>query len=130
MSLRSGAATVEAEYETAKREADQNRELKKIGVVSGWLHPGASLSKEKKLFCKQIEADRISEGTKAIETQMAVQQGTIEQKKAMAQLKHRQKDALKVRAGIPGVLQELSVQVGQRVAQGVILAKVCAAGKT
>ncbi|HWF03495.1 MAG TPA: HlyD family efflux transporter periplasmic adaptor subunit, partial [Candidatus Angelobacter sp.] len=124
MSLRSAAATVESEYENAKREADQNRELKKIGVVSESVLQ-ASLSKEKELATrKQIEAERIAESTKAIDTQMAVQQSTIDQKKAMAGLKHRQRDSLKVRAGIPGVLQEVPVQVGQRVPQGTILAKV------
>jgi HlyD family secretion protein len=124
MSLRSAAATVEADYENAKREADQNRELKKIGVVSDSVLK-ASLSKEKELATrKKIEEDRIAESTKAIETQLAVQQATIDQKKALAQLKHRQKESLRVRAGIPGVLQELSVQVGQRAAQGTILAKV------
>jgi len=124
MSLRSGAATVEADYENAKREADQNRELKKIGVVSDSVLK-VSLSKEKELATRlKIEQDRIAESTKAIETQLAVQQTTIDQKKALAQLKHRQKDALKVRAGIKGVLQEVPVQVGQRLAQGTILAKV------
>jgi HlyD family secretion protein len=123
-SLRSGAATVEADYENAKREADQNRELKKIGVVSDSVLK-ASLSKEKELATRyQIEQERIAESSKAIETQMAVQQTTIDQKKALAQLKHRQKDALKVRAGIAGVLQEVPVQVGQRLTQGTILAKV------
>ncbi len=124
MSLRSAAATVEADYDNAKREADQNRELKKIGVVSDSVLK-ASLSKEKELATRlKIEQDRIAESTKAIETQLAVQQTTIDQKKAMAQLKHRQKDALRVRAGIAGVLQEVPVQVGQRLAQGTILAKV------
>src|SRR5690348_14828520 len=124
MSLRSAAATVEADYENAKREADQNRELKKIGVVSDSVLK-ASLSKEKELATRyQIEQERIAESSKAIETQMAVQQTTIDQKKALAQLKHRQKDALKVRAGIDGVLQEVPPQVGQRLAQGTILAKV------
>jgi HlyD family secretion protein len=124
MSLRSTAATVEADYENAKREADQNRELKKIGVVSDSVLQ-ASLSKEKELATRlKIEQDRIAESTKAIETQLAVQQTTIDQKKALAQLKHRQKDALKVRAGIAGVLQEVPVQVGQRLTQGTILAKV------
>jgi len=123
-SLRSGAATVEADYENAKREADQNRELKKIGVVSDSVLK-ASLSKEKELATRyQIEQDRIAESSKAIETQLAVQQTTIDQKKALQQLKHRQKDALKVRAGIAGVLQEVPVQVGQRLTQGTILAKV------
>ena len=124
MSLRSAAATVEADYENAKREADQNRELSKIGVVSASVLK-ASLSKEKELATrKQIEEERISESSKAIETQLRVQQTTIDQKKALAELKHRQKDALKVRAGIPGVLQEVPVQVGQRLTQGTILAKV------
>ncbi len=124
MSLRSAAATVEADYENAKRDADQNRELKKIGVVSDSVLK-TSLSREKELATRyQLEQDRIAESTKAIETQLAVQQSTIDQKKALAQLKHRQKDALRVRAGIAGVLQELSVQVGQRAAQGTILAKV------
>jgi HlyD family secretion protein len=123
-SLRAGAATVEADYENAKRDADQNRELKKIGVVSDAVLK-ASLSKEKELETrKKIEEERIGESTKAIETQLAVQQATIDQKKALAALKHRQKDALKVRAGIPGVLQEVPVQVGQRATQGTILAKV------
>jgi multidrug efflux pump subunit AcrA (membrane-fusion protein) len=124
MSLRSGAATVEADYENAKREADQNRELAKIGVVSASVLQ-TSLAKEKELATrKKIEEERIAESTKAIDTQLAVQQTTIDQKKALSQLKHRQKDSLKVRAGIPGVLQEVPVQVGQRVTQGTILAKV------
>jgi len=124
MSLRSGAATVEADYENAKREADQNRELVKIGVVSNSVLKN-SLSKEKELATRyKLEQDRIAESSKAIETQLAVQQATIDQKKALAQLKHRQKDSLKVRAAIPGVLQEVPVQVGQRLAQGTILAKV------
>jgi HlyD family secretion protein len=124
MNLRSQAATVEADYENAKRDADANRELNKIGVLSKAALE-ASLSKERELATrKKIEEDRIAENTKAIETQLAVQQSTIEQKRVMAQLKHRQKDALHVRAGISGVLQEVPVQVGQRLAQGTILAKV------
>jgi HlyD family secretion protein len=124
MSLRSAAATVDADYENAKREADQNRELKKIGVVSDSVLQ-ASLNKEKELNTrKKIEEERIAESTKAISTQLAVQQATIDQKKAMAGLRHRQKDALRVRAGIRGVLTDVPVQVGQRLAQGTILAKV------
>ena len=126
MNLRSAAATVEADYENAKRDADANRELNKIGVLSKAALE-TSLNKERELATrKKIEEDRIAESTKAIETQLQVQQSTIDQKKAMAALKHRQLDALKVRAGIAGVLAALDapVQVGQRVTQGTILAKV------
>ena len=125
-SLRAEAATVDSDYENAKRDADNNRELNKIGVVAKSVMD-TSISKEHELATrKKIEEDRIAEATRAIDTQLAVQQSTIEQKKAMADLKHRQKDALKVRAGITGVLQatDVPVQVGQRLPQGTILAKV------
>src|SRR5258708_25447701 len=101
MSLRSAAATVEADYENAKRDADQNRELKKIGVVSDSVLK-ASLSKEKALATRyKIEQDRIGESTKAIETQLAVQQATISQNKALAQFSHPDTDTLTVRSRIP-----------------------------
>lgn len=126
MNLKGEAATVEADYENARRDAKANRELAKIGVLSQSALD-ASLAKEKEMQTRhQIEEDRIAESTKAVETQLAVQQATIEQKRALAALKHRQLDALKVRAGIVGVLQavEPPLQVGQRVTQGTILAKV------
>jgi HlyD family secretion protein len=126
LSQRAVAATVDSDYANAKRDADNNRELNKIGVVAKAVLD-ASVNKEHELAIrKKIEEDRITESTKAIETQMAVQQSTIDQKKALAALKHRQKDALKVHAGITGVLQatDVPVQVGQRLTQGTILAKV------
>ena len=85
----------------------------------------ASLSKAKGTGTRQkIEQERITESTKALKTQLAVQQATIDQKKASGGIEAPAKDALKVRAGIPGVLQEVPVQVGQRTTQGTILAKV------
>jgi len=126
MNLKAEAATVENDYENAKRDATANKELAKIGVLSDSALK-ASLAKEKEMATRhQIEEDRIAEATKAVETQLEVQQATIQQKRALSDLKHRQLDALKVRAGITGVLQgaDPPVQVGQRVTQGTILAKV------
>ncbi len=124
LALKAEAATVEDDYENAKRDADEKREETKIGVVSASALKAAE-AKEKELATRlRIEQDRIAENTKAVDTQLDVQKATIDQKRAMARLKHKQYDALKVRAGISGVLQELSVQVGQRFPQGAILAKV------
>ena len=124
LTQKAGAATVSADYEDAKRQADSNRELVKIGVLSNQALK-TSEGKAGELSTRhQIELDRIAMNTKAISTQMAVQQAKIEQMRALSQLKHKQLDALKVRAGIPGVLQEVDVQVGQRAPQGTILAKV------
>jgi multidrug efflux pump subunit AcrA (membrane-fusion protein) len=124
--LQAEAATVEADYENAKRDADANKELVKIGVLSDATLK-ASLAKEHEMATRnRIEQERIAENTAAITTQLAVQQATIDQKRALSQLKHKNLDFLKVRAGINGVLQsaEVQVQVGQRVPQGTILAKV------
>ena len=60
----------------------------------------------------------------AAKAQVDVQEAHVEQLKALAELKRSQMDALHVRAGISGVLQELPVQVGQRVTPGTTLAKV------
>ena len=47
-----------------------------------------------------------------------MQEAHVEQLQALAALKRSQKEALHVRAGIAGVLQELPVQVGQQVDAG------------
>src|SRR5207237_5960817 len=59
-----------------------------------------------------------------IETQMLQQQAKVDQIRALAQLKQKQFDAMKVRAGIEGVLVDLPLQVGQHVTPGTMLAKV------
>jgi len=47
----------------------------------------------------------------------------------MFDLRQRMRDALQVRAGLDGVLQEISAEVGQQVAPGVNLARVAQPGR-
>ena len=53
-----------------------------------------------------------------------MQKTTVEQLRAVYQLKRSQVDSLHVRSGVDGVLQQLPVQVGQRVTPGTNLARV------
>jgi HlyD family secretion protein len=124
LTQKAGAATVTADYDDAKRTADSNQELVKIGVLSSQVLKTSQGKAQELSTRNQIEQDRITMNSKAITTQLAVQQAKIDQVKALSQLKHKQLSDLKVRAGIAGVLQELPVQVGQRAPQGTILAKV------
>jgi RND family efflux transporter MFP subunit len=55
---------------------------------------------------------------------MAEQQAKVDQMRALADLKQKRLDQLKVRAGIDGVLVDLPLQVGQHVTPGTMLAKV------
>ena len=56
-------------------------------------------------------------------------QARVAQRRALYELRRSQVDALKVRAGIAGVLQVVPVEVGQRVAAGANLARVAAPGR-
>jgi HlyD family secretion protein len=53
-----------------------------------------------------------------------VSQSSLDQARAVLQLKQRQRDELKVRAGLAGMLQLVPVDVGQQVAPGTNLARV------
>ncbi len=124
LSLKAEAATVQSTYDDAKTQADANKELVKIGVLSNQALE-SSVGKEREMATRnKIELDRIAMNTKAITTQLAVQQAKIDQMRALVDLKRKHLDSLKLRAGIDGVVQEIPVQVGQRLTAGSTLAKV------
>ncbi len=57
-------------------------------------------------------------------SQLAPQEAEVNQRKASYDLRLRQLDDLKVKAGMKGVLQVLPVEVGQQVAAGANVARV------
>jgi HlyD family secretion protein len=118
------AATTNADYETAKRQASTDEALYKLGVVSG-ITAQASQSKAEGLTTQnQMQQNVVSINEKALETQLAVAQAKVDQARAMFQLKQQQLDALRVKAGISGVLTDLPMAVGKQVTPGTMLAKV------
>ena len=72
----------------------------------------------------RIETQRYTQSKKATEAQLAAQNARVQQLRALYGLRRRQVDSLKVRSGIPGVLQVVPVEVGQRVTPGTTLARV------
>jgi multidrug efflux pump subunit AcrA (membrane-fusion protein) len=124
MGQRSTAATTNAAYETAKRQATSDEALYKLGVISG-LQAQASKSNADGLTTQnQMQQNVVSINEKALETQLSVQQAKVDQARAVYQLKQQQLDALRVKAGISGVLTDLPPAVGQQVTVGTMLAKV------
>jgi multidrug efflux pump subunit AcrA (membrane-fusion protein) len=124
MTQKAGAATVSADYNQAKLQAQTDKSLYDLGVISGLTY-SASKGKADELTTRaDIEKQRLTVNEKAIETQIAVQQTKVAQAQAMLALKQKQQDALSVKAGIRGVLSEMTHQVGEHVAPGTTLAKV------
>ncbi len=124
MTQKAGAATVNSDYTQAKLQSDTDKALYDLGVISGMAYKNSKSKSDELTTRNNIEGERLDINQKAIETQMLEQQARVDQIRALAELKQKQLDALKVRAGIEGVLVDLPLQVGQHVVPGTMLAKV------
>ena len=124
MTQKAGAATVNADYSQAQRQADTDKALYDLGVISGLAYKASKGKADELTTRNDLEGQRLVINKKAVETQLAQEQAKIDQARTLADLKKKQLDALKVRAGIDGVLVDLPLQVGQHVQPGAMLAKV------
>ena len=124
MNQKAGAATVNADNNQAQRQAETDKALYELGVISGLAYKSSKGKADELTTRDNLERQRLTANQKAIESQMAQQQAKVEQMRVLAQLKQKQLDALRVRAGIKGVLVDLPLQVGQHVSPGARLAKV------
>jgi len=118
------AATVKAEYSQARMQAEVNEALAKEGLVSDLMYRQSKVKAEELATRHQIEQKRLAISGDAVKAQIDVQEARVAQERARARIKRDQVDALRVRAGIDGVLQQVPVEVGQRVASGANLARV------
>jgi HlyD family secretion protein len=124
LSQQTEVARVESEYLQARLKADRNQMLEKNGLiapidVSLSVTTAEELAKRLKLERERLEID--AESTRAI---LAAEIAQIEKTRALGRVKRQQAEALRVRAGSPGVVQQVPVEAGQRVMAGAVLAKV------
>ena len=120
----STTARVHSEYEQAKMERQTNDQLNKNGLIATLTYKTSKVKEEELANRDQIEQKRLNFSRDSIEPQLASKQAAVDQAKQLAKLKMNQVEALHVRAGMSGVLQQLPVQIGQRVKTGDNLARV------
>ena len=124
LSQRSDLASLEAQYKNAKAKSDHDELLYKQGLL---LELDYNLSKTnyQELSTRYaIEQDRGKALEESLAAQRAAKEASVLQLRNLVQLRHDQLGELKVRAGVAGVLQQVLVQGGQRVAPGTDLAIV------
>ena len=124
LDLRSAVAKVESEFVQAQLKADNDAALGKEGLAAELnvkLSRAVAEEARKRL---EIERKRLEISSASAEAQLAAQRVLIEKLRASYDLKRKQVESLKVKAGTAGVLQQMPVEVGQRVAAGTNLAKV------
>src|SRR6187455_1061972 len=111
-------ARVHSEYEQAKMERQTNDQLAKNGLVSELVYKTSKVKEAELANRDEIEKKRLSFAKESIEPQIASKQAAVDQAKELARLKLDQVAALHVKAGMKGVLQQLPIQIGQRVKAG------------
>ena len=117
-------AKVHSEFEQAKMERQTNDQLSKNGLVADLVYKTSKVKEAELANRDEIEQKRLAFSRDSIEPQIASKQAAVDQAKQLAKLKMDQVEALHVKAGMSGVLQQLPVQVGQRVKIGDNLARV------
>jgi HlyD family secretion protein len=129
------AARVASEYQQAKLNADVESKLSEQGLTSDVKVKTTKAIADELANRADIEQEKVGSVQKSIEAQLAAQRVQIEKLRAEYELKRKQVQQLKIRAGVLGVLQQLGatpaapVEVGQRVMAGAILAKIAQPSK-
>jgi HlyD family secretion protein len=124
LATKAAAASIEGDYSKAKMQAQMNEALAKDQLVSDLVLKQSEVDAEQLGVRSQIAKDQLATKVDSTREQIAVQQSAVDQARAVLQLKKQQKDELKVRAGLDGMLQLVPVEVGQQVAPGTNLARV------
>jgi HlyD family secretion protein len=120
-SLVSGAKSNSAQ---ADLQAEANKKLASDGLIPDLTLKLSLLKAEELRKQVAIEDNKFKQNEKSAGAQEAGQQSRVDQLAALYDLRKRQIDSLRVKAGLAGVLQEVPVQVGQRVTAGTTLARV------
>jgi HlyD family secretion protein len=124
LQLRAAAAAIEAEYQKARMQADMNQSLAERKLVSELVRRQSQLDADQLDTRRRLADEQQARRAEANASQLAIQQSAVDQARAIVQLRTRQRDDLRVRAGIAGVLQVVTADVGQQVAPGANLARV------
>lgn len=124
LDLESSIAAINADYEGARLQAEAEAELSRKGIVSKLQFRQTELRAEQLQIRLGLERQRAAKFGQNLDAQLNADRARIEQLQNTHALRQRQAQALQLKAGVAGVLQQIAVEEGQQVAQGVSLARV------
>jgi HlyD family secretion protein len=120
----STVASVNAEYQQAKLEAEAKEALAQEKLIGSLELKQAIIRADTLKTRLDIEERRLASADESIDARINVQQAAVDGARALMDLQASRLASLKVRPGFSGVLQQVPVEVGQRVGPGVNLARV------
>jgi HlyD family secretion protein len=119
----------ESDMKQAELTKDRDQQLLKLNLKAD-MDARISQANWEKLVAKyKIEKQKLDIMKDSIDAQLESKNVAIEKLKAQYALKKKQFDELTIRAGLSGKVQEMTLQVGQKVKPGDVLAKVASPQK-
>lgn len=122
-------ASTRTQFVNASQEAMAADSLSKLKLLSGFELANKKAAAEEYTTRLRVERERLTLMEQAIDSQIATQQSQVVQLRAIADNQQARLRSLSVRAPDAGVLQDLTLQLGQWVPEGTTLAKVVQPGK-
>lgn len=129
MGLRSTAAGVRSQYRQAEVQAEADQAGYKVGVVAKVVAEKSEVAAVELKAEDELAQKQVDDFESSVQSQLAVQQAIVSQDQAQVDLYQSEVNALTVRAGIDGVLQDEPAQVGQDMVAGSELATVAQQSK-
>jgi HlyD family secretion protein len=121
--------SAESEYNKAKLDYEANKELAQDGLIADIILKKSQVTAQELSSKNEMEKKKVESNAKSAAARIGAQQAKVEQLRVAYELRKKQLDELNVRAGVAGVVQQVPVEPGQRVAPGTILAKVAEPGR-
>lgn len=120
----SAVAGLQGEEVMATRRKEIDTQMAEKGVISD-LESAESQAKAAQLATRRVfEQRRLGALRRGNAAQLDAQRSQVERLRALSAFRRKQLEALKVRAGQAGVVQQVAVEIGQSVSAGANLAKV------
>jgi HlyD family secretion protein len=129
LSLQGSLAALRGEEREAQRRATADRDLAARGLVAR-LEAERSADRAREMAERlSAEEEQMRVLERSIQSRMAVQRAQVERLRSIIDFHGRRAGSMRVVAGAAGVVQELSLQVGQWVTPGTTLARVVEPGR-
>ncbi|NNK99498.1 MAG: HlyD family efflux transporter periplasmic adaptor subunit [Xanthomonadales bacterium] len=117
-------AEIRAQYLGAKLQVQAEAELFEQDIISRLDYERSKLAEEQLGTRYEIEQRRIAQVDESIDAELAASEARLQRLRNVLELRVTQAEALTVKAGIEGILQDVVPEPGQRVTTGTTLARV------
>ena len=124
MTQKAAIATINSQYSQAKLQLDADEVLAKQGLVADLVLKISRVAVQDLANRLKVEQERLAVSSKSTRAQLNAATSRLQQLRALATLRRQEVEALKVRAGTGGVLQQVLVTEGQQVTPGFNIARV------